>query len=151
LYLSSLVYEEIDTVIENCAFVKNNAALYGGAIYYDYTSPTIENSYFRLNTIQEGLIANTIGSYPTKLQLYDSELNLTELYDYNPEKHGSTIRPESFNEVNFTIKNIRTGTPIEGGFTFMLLDQHNQIYVIDTSSTLTMNSISNVTFSSTRS
>ena len=109
------------TSITNCnltltdlVFTNNNAIRQGGAIYYDYVRPRIEEVEYTNNSAEYGL---NIASYPVKIR----QINSTEIDVY--------------------LRNVGSGIVYDTILYFGLYDYDGQIMVLDNSDQIVISAI----------
>ena len=94
--------------INQSSFMNNIGVEKGGAIYYNYNYPSVNDTYFEANTAQYG---PNIGSYPVRIGLMNDTLHQ-----------------------NIIIRDVGSGLPIKETLTLALLDYNNQVMNLDSSS-----------------
>ena len=117
------------TLIQHSFFVANTAETLGGAIFFDYSLPSITNDSVFIENYAVKL--NHIGSYPIRLtQLPDTSLNPS----YIP---GTSFSLDSTNN-NALLhwSNVASGVTTDKKYTLALVDMFGQIVYDDNSSTL---------------
>ena len=129
IYQTTSSQTEQSTVFTDCYFVSNTADILGGAIFFDYSPPSIGlDSIFMENYANK---INHIGSYP--IRLIQALNNITLDTTYIP---GTSTSKSSENSTFYIWDNIGSGVTTSTTFTFALLDMYDQVVYSDNSSYL---------------
>ena len=97
-------------------FVANTAIRQGGAIYYTFVRPTLNNIEYVKNSAPYG---NNIGSYPVKIVRYGNETN------------------------SMVINDIGSGIPYDSQIHFSLIDGDGQVMVLNSEDQISINPVNN--------
>ena len=128
IFLNSILHSHQETILQGNIFINNSAQTNGGALFFDFSPPVIdETNVFQANYATQ---LNHIGSYPVKVLPYPQTqlLNAT----YIP---GLTSLPQSEQKA-YQWTGIPSGLENIRQYTFVLLDIYDQVVFDDYSSTL---------------
>ena len=129
LYLTSPDSTNQTTTLTNCLFIGNTAQTIGGAIYFDYSLPIINNDSVFIENYAGRL--NHIGSYPVRLLLITKDTSFSTLYI-----PGTPLPAFKTSMENYKWNGIGSGVHINDSYTFAIVDMFNQLLYNDNSSTM---------------
>jgi len=130
IYQTSSTSTAQNTTIIGSSFIANSAQVIGGAIYFDFSPPTVSSTcVFDSNF---ATVENHIASYPVTLIAYHS--SNTTLATYIP---GTTPTTNALSALEYWT-DVGSGVTTDQDHSFILLDMYSQVVYDDNSSTLTL-------------